>query len=160
MFSITNGLIQVNALSPLLYKLAVEYATARVQVTQDILKFNGTHPILVYADVVNILDGSVHTIKKNVEALVFAIEENGLEVNADKSTYMVRSGDQDAGRSHSVKIDYNSFERVEEFKFWNNLNKSKFYSGRNEEQITVRECLLSSGAEAFVFQFAVQKYKN
>ena len=39
------------------------------------------------------------------------------------------------------------------------LNKSKFYSGRNKEQIEVRECLLSFGAESFVFQFAIHKYK-
>jgi len=44
--------------------------------------------------------------------------------------------------------------------FGNNLNKSKFYSGRNSEQIEVRECLLSFGAESFVLQFAIQKYKD
>ena len=42
--------------------------------------------------------------------------ENGLEVNADKAKYLVMSQDQDAGRSHSIKI-HNSFERVEEFKY-------------------------------------------
>jgi len=45
-------------------------------------------------------------------------------------------------------------------KFGNNLNKSKFYSGRNYEQIEVREYLLSFGAESFVFQFAIQKFKD
>jgi len=65
LFPITNGLKLVNVLSLLLFKFAVEYATGRVQVTQDILKFNGTLPILVYADVVNIMVGSAHTIKKN-----------------------------------------------------------------------------------------------
>jgi len=43
--------------------------------------------------------------------------------------------------------------------FWNNFNKTKFYSGRNYEQNEVRECLLSCGAESFVFQFAIQKFK-
>ena len=43
--------------------------------------------------------------------------ENALEVNADKIKYMVMSRDQDAGRSHSMKIDNSSFERVEEFKY-------------------------------------------
>jgi hypothetical protein len=43
--------------------------------------------------------------------------------------------------------------------FGNNFNKSKLYSGRNLEQIEVRQCLLSFGAEYFVFQFAIQKYK-
>jgi hypothetical protein len=49
-----------------------------------VLKLNGTHQLLVYADFVSMMGGSVHTIKKNAEALVVASQENGLEVNADK----------------------------------------------------------------------------
>jgi len=61
-----------------------------------------------------------------------ASKGTGLEVNADKTKYMVTSGDQNAGQSHSMKIDNSSFERVEEFKYLGNyFNKSKFYSGRN-----------------------------
>jgi hypothetical protein len=44
--------------------------------------------------------------------------------------------------------------------FGNNLNKPKFYSGRNEEWIEVRGCMLSSGPEYFVYQFAIQKCKD
>jgi hypothetical protein len=47
----------------LLLDFALEYAIRRVQENQENLKLNGTH--LVYADDVNILDGSVHAIKKN-----------------------------------------------------------------------------------------------
>jgi hypothetical protein len=50
-----------------------------------------------YADDVNILGGSVHTIQRNTEALVVASNEIGLEVNAEKTKYMVMSGDQNAG---------------------------------------------------------------
>jgi hypothetical protein len=39
---------------------------------------------LFYADD-NILGGSVHTVKKNTEALVVASKETGLEANADKT---------------------------------------------------------------------------
>ena len=46
-----------------------------------------------------------------------ASKEIGLEVNADKTKYMVMSRDQNAGQSHSMKIDNISFERVEEFKY-------------------------------------------
>jgi len=81
------------------------------------LKLNGTHRVLVYADDVNILGGSIHTIKKNAEALVVATKETGLEVNADITKCMVLSGYQDVGRSHSRKIDNSSFEMVEEFKY-------------------------------------------
>jgi hypothetical protein len=58
------------------------------------LKLNGTHQLLVYADDVNILGGSIHTIRKNTEALVRAGKEIGLEVNAKKIKYMVMSRDQ------------------------------------------------------------------
>jgi hypothetical protein len=81
------------------------------------LKLNCTHQLLVYADYVNILGGSVHTIIENAEALEVTSKEIGLEVNNDKTKYMVMSQVQHAGRRHSLKIDHSSFERVEESKY-------------------------------------------
>jgi len=72
---------------------------------------------LAYADDVNILAGSVHTVEENAEALVVATKEIGLELNADKTKYIIMSRDQKAGRSHSMKIDNSSIERVEVFKY-------------------------------------------
>ena len=117
----------------MLFNFALEYAIRRVQVNQDGLRLNGTHQVLAYADDVNILGGSVHTVKKNAEALVAATKAIGLEVNADKTKYMIMSRDQNAGRNHSVKIDNNSFERVEEFKYLGTTltNQNYVYSGRN-----------------------------
>ena len=56
-------------------------------------------------------------MKENAEDLLVATKEIGLEVNADKTKYMVTSRDRSAGRGHSVKIDNSSIERVEEFKY-------------------------------------------
>jgi len=75
------------------------------------LKLNGRHQFLVYVDAVNILGGSVHTIKKT-EFLVIASKEIGLEVNADKTKCTVTFWGQNAERSHSVKTDNSSFEKV------------------------------------------------
>jgi retron-type reverse transcriptase len=69
-FSIRNGLKQGDALSPLLFNFALEYAIRRVRVNQDDFGLNGTHQLLAYADDVNILGGSVHTVKENAKALV------------------------------------------------------------------------------------------
>ena len=71
----------------LLFNVASIYATRKIQVNQDGLQLNGTYQLLVYADDVNILGGSEHTIKKKVEALVVASKKSGLEVKDDKRTW-------------------------------------------------------------------------
>jgi len=117
MFPIRNGLKQGDAVSPLLFNFALEYTIMRVQVNQDGLKLNGTHQLLVYADDVNMVGGSVHNIKEKAEALVLASKEIGLEANADKTKNIVMSQDQTAGCNQNIKIYSSSFERVEEFKY-------------------------------------------
>jgi len=97
MFPIRNSLKQGGALSLLLFNFALECAIKRVQVNQDGLKLNCTHQLLAYADDVSILGGNIHTVKENAEALVVATKETGLEVNADKTKYMVMSRDRNAG---------------------------------------------------------------
>ena len=61
--------------------------------------------------------GSVPTIEENTEALVAASKETGLEVNADKTNYMIMSRDQNAGWSHGTKTDNSFFASVVEFKY-------------------------------------------
>jgi len=114
---IRNGLKQGDALSPLLFNFALEYAIRRVQVIQDGLKLNGTHQLLAYAYYVTILVGSIHTLKEKAETLVTATREIGLEVNADKTKYMGVSRDENAGRNHSLRTDNGTFEKVEEFNY-------------------------------------------
>jgi hypothetical protein len=80
------------------------------------LKLNGTHQLLAYADDVNILGGSVHTIEKNTEASVVVSKETGLEVNSEKTMYMVLSRDQNAGRNHNM-TDNKTFENEKQFKY-------------------------------------------
>ena len=63
------------------------------------------------------MGGSVHTIKKNAKALVATSKETRLDVNADKTKYMVIFQDQNSGWSHNIKTDNSSLERVEQFKY-------------------------------------------
>jgi hypothetical protein len=61
-------------------------------------------------DDVNMWGGSIHTIKKNTEALVVTSKEIGLEVNAEKTKCTVMSRDQHAGQNHDIKIGNKSFD--------------------------------------------------
>jgi len=72
MFLIRNGLKQGDALSSLLFNFVIEYTIRFVHVNQDGLKLNGTHQLLVFAEDVNIVGGSVRTIQENAETLVVA----------------------------------------------------------------------------------------
>jgi hypothetical protein len=113
----------------------------RVQANQEGLKLNGTHQLIVYADDVNILGGSVHAMKKNTEALVVDNKEIGLEVNAEKAKYMVMSLDQNAGQNHNIKIDNKSFEKGEQFKYLGTT-----LTNRNSIQEEIKSRLKSGNA--------------
>ena len=55
------------------------------------MKLSGKYHLLVYADDINILGGSVRSMEINMDTLVVVNKEIGLEVNADKTKYMVMS---------------------------------------------------------------------
>jgi 23S rRNA U2552 (ribose-2'-O)-methylase RlmE/FtsJ len=107
---------QGNGLLPLLFNFALEYAIEKVQGNQVGLKLNVTHQLLVYADDANLLGGNIDTIKEKTETLIDASKEVCLEVNTEKTKYMLLSYHQNAGQNHDVKIVNRSFENVAQFK--------------------------------------------
>jgi hypothetical protein len=55
------------------------------------LELNGTHELLVYADYVNLLVDNMDTINKNTDTLIDVSKELGLEVNVEKTRYMLNN---------------------------------------------------------------------
>ena len=65
-FPIEKGLKQGDALSPLLFNFALEYAIRNVQKTNLGLDMNGTHQVLAYADDVNLIGDDIRAREINI----------------------------------------------------------------------------------------------
>jgi hypothetical protein len=72
---------------------------------------------LAYADDANLLGDNIDTINKNTQTLIDANKEFDLEVNVEKTKYMLVSRDQNAGQTREIKLGNRSFETVSQFNY-------------------------------------------
>jgi hypothetical protein len=71
---------------------------------------------LVYADNYNLLGYCINTIKENSETLLEVIRDIGLEINAEKTKYMIMSRHPNSGQNQNIRKANESFENVAKFK--------------------------------------------
>jgi hypothetical protein len=71
---------------------------------------------LVYADDVNLLGDSVNTIKENSETLLEATRDIGVEINVEKTKYMIMSLHLNSGQNENIRTAHELFEKVAKFK--------------------------------------------
>jgi hypothetical protein len=95
---------------------ALEYDIRKVQEYQVGLKLNGAHLLLAYTDDVKLLGDNIDTIKKNSETLFDASKEVGLEINPEKTKYMLLFHYWNAGKNQQNKIENRLFENVSQLK--------------------------------------------
>jgi hypothetical protein len=82
-----------------------------------LLKLNGTHQLLIYADDTNLLRDNINTAKKNTETSNDDSKEVGLEVNAEKTKYMLLPRHQNEGQNRDIKVSNISFKKVAQLKY-------------------------------------------
>jgi hypothetical protein len=59
----------------------------------------------------------VDTVKKNTETLIDATEDVGLEINVEKTKYILLSCHQNVGQNRDIKTANRSFGSVSQFKY-------------------------------------------
>jgi hypothetical protein len=75
----------------------------------------GKHQLLVYADDVNLLGGSINAIKEDIESLLQASMDIGLEIHAEKTQYMIMSLHPNSGQNQNIIT-------ANRLKMWKNSN--------------------------------------
>jgi hypothetical protein len=88
---------------------------------------------------VNLLRDNIDTIKKNMETLIDASKEIGLEVNTERAKYTLLSRQQNAGHNHDIRKADRCFENMAKFRY---LSKNRTNQNLIQKEINSR---LNSG---------------
>ena len=119
-FQIYNGLKQGDALFPLPFNFALECAIRSMQGNREGSELNGINQLLVYANDVAFLRDSEEVLLSNTHTLLSSAKDIGLEVNIDKTKYIITRREKLNGNGH-LTTDEGDFEKLSEFKYLGEL---------------------------------------
>lgn len=117
-FDINNGLRQGDALSPLLFNVALEKATRAAELVVEMYTQRGPQLILAFADDIDIVGTSTIKVKEQFTRLEKESQKMGLKINEEKTKYMhiARQAGRDRVGQNVTMGEFN-FERVNSFKY-------------------------------------------
>jgi hypothetical protein len=81
------------------------------------LELNLTHPLLVYADDFNLLGDSMNIIKEKTQSLLGASRDVGLEINAEKTKYMIMFHHLNSGQNQKMRRANELLKNMAKFKY-------------------------------------------
>jgi hypothetical protein len=83
----------------------------------DVPKLEGTYQHLAYADGMNVLRDNVEVVNKKTDTIFNASNKVCLEINVEKSKYLLLSRHQNVSKNRDIKIANGSFENASQFKY-------------------------------------------
>ncbi|PSN49532.1 hypothetical protein C0J52_04975 [Blattella germanica] len=145
-FEIHNGLKQGDALSLLLFNFVLEHPIKSLE-NKEGIQLNGIHKLLVYADDIVLLGDSEEILMDNMHILRSSTRKLGLEVNVNKTKYMVTRRNASCKANGQLMTNEGNFEEVAEFKYLGAL-----ITNRNEKQKEIKHRLNSGNACYYALQ--------
>ena len=123
------------------------------------MELNRKHQLLVYADDVNMLGENLQTSRENTEIFIKASKDIGLEVDSEKTKYMITSCQQNIVQNQNIVTTHSSFENMEKFKYLGvtvTNTKRRIYMG-NEYYYSLEKIL---SARRLSKKLKVETYKT
>jgi sorting nexin-29 len=129
-FKVDRGLKQGDVTSTILFNIVLEYVKSRLTITPKGNMFNMMTQCIAYADDIVLLGRSVNYLKEILEELKQGAKKVGLEINQDKTKYMIMTGNKDKWqRVQDFTSGEVSYERVDTFEYLGSVLNEENYTG-------------------------------
>jgi hypothetical protein len=120
---VTIGLRQGDAISPVLFNIVLKKVVREAALDKEGVKLGENNiGILAYADDIVLMADSKDKLKEQSKQLINAAKRVGLEINAEKTEYMVVQRHEQIGcRNEVLEVENYKFKRVQQFKYLGTL---------------------------------------